>query len=148
MAEWSIAAVLKTVVPRGTRGSNPCLSAEHSEDHCLMKQICPVSCPRCKIGHIHFYRTAISPGPAHKSSLLSVFVMNNMFNSLIVRLRLAVGIVAHTQNLVSIPYSTIKMELGRDVMIIDIGFQFLIVRLKLVYRSNNNTNAKFQFLIV
>ena len=27
MAEWSIAAVLKTVVPRGTRGSNPCLSA-------------------------------------------------------------------------------------------------------------------------
>ena len=28
VAEWSIAAVLKTVVPRGTRGSNPCLSAE------------------------------------------------------------------------------------------------------------------------
>ncbi len=28
MAEWSIAAVLKTVVPRGTRGSNPFLSAE------------------------------------------------------------------------------------------------------------------------
>ena len=28
MAEWSIAAVLKTVVLRGTRGSNPCLSAE------------------------------------------------------------------------------------------------------------------------
>ncbi len=27
VAEWSIAAVLKTVVPRGTRGSNPCLSA-------------------------------------------------------------------------------------------------------------------------
>ena len=26
-AEWSIAAVLKTVVLRGTRGSNPCLSA-------------------------------------------------------------------------------------------------------------------------
>ena len=30
MAEWSIAAVLKTVVLRGTRGSNPCLSAERS----------------------------------------------------------------------------------------------------------------------
>ena len=30
MAEWSIAAVLKTVVPRGTRGSNPCLSAERA----------------------------------------------------------------------------------------------------------------------
>ena len=27
VAEWSIAAVLKTVVLRGTRGSNPCLSA-------------------------------------------------------------------------------------------------------------------------
>ena len=27
VAEWSIAAVLKTVVPRGIRGSNPCLSA-------------------------------------------------------------------------------------------------------------------------
>ena len=30
VAEWSIAAVLKTVVPRGTRGSNPCLSADRS----------------------------------------------------------------------------------------------------------------------
>lgn len=28
LAEWSIAAVLKTVVPRGTGGSNPSLSAE------------------------------------------------------------------------------------------------------------------------
>ncbi len=28
MAEWSIAAVLKTVVLRGTGGSNPSLSAE------------------------------------------------------------------------------------------------------------------------
>jgi hypothetical protein len=27
MAEWLIAAVLKTAVPRGTQGSNPCLSA-------------------------------------------------------------------------------------------------------------------------
>ena len=31
VAEWSIAAVLKTGVPRGTRGSNPCLSASHAE---------------------------------------------------------------------------------------------------------------------
>ena len=30
VAEWSIAAVLKTVVLRGTRGSNPCLSAERA----------------------------------------------------------------------------------------------------------------------
>ena len=27
MAEWSIAAVLKTVEPQGPQGSNPCLSA-------------------------------------------------------------------------------------------------------------------------
>ena len=31
VAEWSIAAVLKTVVLRGTRGSNPCLSAFNAE---------------------------------------------------------------------------------------------------------------------
>ena len=36
MAEWSIAAVLKTVVLRGTRGSNPCLSAEKN---CKTKKI-------------------------------------------------------------------------------------------------------------
>ena len=29
MAEWSIAAVLKTAVPQGTVGSNPTLSAIH-----------------------------------------------------------------------------------------------------------------------
>ena len=32
VAEWSIAAVLKTVVPRGTRGSNPCLSAINADN--------------------------------------------------------------------------------------------------------------------
>ena len=31
VAEWSIAAVLKTVVLKGTRGSNPCLSAENKK---------------------------------------------------------------------------------------------------------------------
>ena len=35
VAEWSIAAVLKTVVLRGTRGSNPCLSAKKSRK-CLI----------------------------------------------------------------------------------------------------------------
>ena len=30
MAEWSNAAVLKTVGPRGPQGSNPCLSANIS----------------------------------------------------------------------------------------------------------------------
>ena len=29
VAEWSIATVLKTVVPRGTGGSNPSFSAQH-----------------------------------------------------------------------------------------------------------------------
>ena len=38
MAEWSIAAVLKTVVPRGTRGSNPCLSAINAENQQIIKQ--------------------------------------------------------------------------------------------------------------
>ena len=32
MAEWSNAAVLKTVVPRGTGGSNPSLSAEKNSN--------------------------------------------------------------------------------------------------------------------
>jgi hypothetical protein len=31
MAEWSIAAVLKTVVPQGTGGSNPSFSAPEAE---------------------------------------------------------------------------------------------------------------------
>ena len=34
MAEWSIAAVLKTVVLRGTGGSNPSLSANNFEKPC------------------------------------------------------------------------------------------------------------------
>ena len=37
MAEWSIAAVLKTVVLRGTGGSNPSLSAKQIIDKRLMK---------------------------------------------------------------------------------------------------------------
>ena len=38
VAEWSIAAVLKTVVLRGTRGSNPCLSATNAENQQIVKQ--------------------------------------------------------------------------------------------------------------
>ena len=38
VAEWSIAAVLKTVVLRGTRGSNPCLSATNAENQQIAKQ--------------------------------------------------------------------------------------------------------------
>ena len=37
VAEWSIAAVLKTVVLRGTRGSNPCLSAINAENQQIVK---------------------------------------------------------------------------------------------------------------
>ena len=32
MVEWSITAVLKTAVPRGTGGSNPSLSAKRLQD--------------------------------------------------------------------------------------------------------------------
>ena len=38
VAEWSIAAVLKTVVLRGTRGSNPRLSAINAENQQIAKQ--------------------------------------------------------------------------------------------------------------
>ena len=38
MAEWSIAAVLKTVVLRGTGGSNPSLSAINAENQQIAKQ--------------------------------------------------------------------------------------------------------------
>ena len=39
VAEWSIAAVLKTVVLRGTRGSNPCLSAINIENQWIIELI-------------------------------------------------------------------------------------------------------------
>ena len=39
VAEWSIAAVLKTVVLRGTRGSNPCLSAINLENQGFAKLV-------------------------------------------------------------------------------------------------------------
>ena len=38
VAEWSIAAGLKTVVLRGTRGSNPFLSAINAENQQIVKQ--------------------------------------------------------------------------------------------------------------
>ena len=39
MAEWSIAAVLKTVVLRGTGGSNPSLSAINLENQGFAKLV-------------------------------------------------------------------------------------------------------------
>lgn len=38
MAEWSIAAVLKTVEGNTSRGSNPCLSATNAENQQIAKQ--------------------------------------------------------------------------------------------------------------
>ena len=38
MVEWSITAVLKTAVLRGTGGSNPSLSAINIENQCFTKQ--------------------------------------------------------------------------------------------------------------
>ncbi len=37
MVEWSITTVLKTVVPRGTGGSNPSLSATNAENQQIVK---------------------------------------------------------------------------------------------------------------
>ena len=39
MAEWSNAAVLKTVVPQGTGGSNPSFSAKATKDKNLHKSV-------------------------------------------------------------------------------------------------------------
>ena len=50
VAEWSIAAVLKTVVPRGTRGSNPCLSAINAENQQIAKQIPSFTPKNVKLG--------------------------------------------------------------------------------------------------
>ena len=50
MVEWSITAVLKTAVPRGTGGSNPSLSAKWLQDDFKMviKKAFEISVNRCK----------------------------------------------------------------------------------------------------
>ena len=48
MAEWSIAAVLKTVVPKGTGGSNPSFSAE-SLGQTAVRIMCSNSSNVCQI---------------------------------------------------------------------------------------------------
>ena len=50
VAEWSIAAVLKTVVLRGTRGSNPCLSAINAENQQVTKQTPSFTPKNVKLG--------------------------------------------------------------------------------------------------
>ena len=50
MVEWSITAVLKTAVPRGTGGSNPSLSAKWLQDDFKMviRKAFKISVNRCK----------------------------------------------------------------------------------------------------
>ncbi len=55
VAEWSIAAVLKTVVPRGTRGSNPCLSAINAKNQQITKQTPNFTPNNVKLG-VFFFR--------------------------------------------------------------------------------------------
>ena len=45
MVEWSITTVLKTVVPRGTGGSNPSLSASKGVNQQVMR-FAPFSIPK------------------------------------------------------------------------------------------------------
>ena len=50
MVEWSITAVLKTAVPRGTGGSNPSLSAKWLQDdfQMVVRKAFKISVNRCK----------------------------------------------------------------------------------------------------
>ena len=57
MAEWSIAAVLKTVVLRGTRGSNPCLSAINAENQQIIKQTPNFTPKNVKLGVFILFKT-------------------------------------------------------------------------------------------
>ena len=59
VAEWSIAAVLKTVVLRGTRGSNPSLSAINVGNQQITKQTPNFTPNNVKLGvFVLFKKTA------------------------------------------------------------------------------------------
>ena len=49
MAEWSIAAVLKTVVPKGTGGSNPSFSAKQQNGNSAKALFFLFPCPNAKL---------------------------------------------------------------------------------------------------
>ena len=55
VAEWSIAAVLKTVVLRGTGGSNPSLSAINAKNQQITKQTPNFTPNNVKLG-VFFFR--------------------------------------------------------------------------------------------
>ena len=57
MAEWSIAAVLKTVEPRGSRGSNPCLSAIKGVNQQIIKQTPNFTPKNVKLGVFILFKT-------------------------------------------------------------------------------------------
>ena len=50
MVEWSITTVLKTVVLRGTGGSNPSLSATNAENQQIVKQTPSFTPKNVKLG--------------------------------------------------------------------------------------------------
>ena len=50
MAEWSIAAVLKTVDCHRSGGSNPSLSAINIENQCFTNQTPDFTPKKCKVG--------------------------------------------------------------------------------------------------
>ena len=59
MAEWSIAAVLKTVELRGSGGSNPSLSAINAENQQIAKQTPNFTPKNVKLGvFVLFKKTA------------------------------------------------------------------------------------------
>ena len=56
VAEWSIAAVLKTVVLRGTGGSNPSLSAINAENQQIAKQTPGFTPKNVKLGAFFLFK--------------------------------------------------------------------------------------------
>ena len=67
VAEWSIAAVLKTVVPRGTRGSNPCLSAIKGVNQ-VVTRFAPFFTPK-KSRLVYFLIFKINAGEKRRMSI-------------------------------------------------------------------------------
>ena len=62
VAEWSIAAVLKTVVLRGTGGSNPSLSATNAENQQIAKQTPSFTPKNVKLGVFVLFKKWIFAG--------------------------------------------------------------------------------------
>ena len=74
MAEWSIAAVLKTVVLRGTGGSNPSLSAISAENQHIANKTPNFTLKNVEGGVFVLNQIGCNPNSLKKSLCLSVFV--------------------------------------------------------------------------